>query len=190
MLGFVEALYLWELYEEAAALFPLVEGVLELGKRWITFDGRLVETRAGIAAAAAGLWEKPNATSARPAKPLSRCPTDSSWPTWTGCTPGCCWTVATPAITRVPPRCLKRRWPRTATSAYPPTRQKPNTYGVRHSPSDVATLESRSPSTERCQQRCAPSKIICTGQVRHGNENRADAEIGELAIALHMINRR
>ena len=57
MLGFVEALYLCELYEEAAALFPLVEGVLEIGKRWITFDGRLVETRAGIAAAAAGRWE-------------------------------------------------------------------------------------------------------------------------------------
>jgi tetratricopeptide (TPR) repeat protein len=57
MLGFVEALYLCELYEEAAALFPLVEGVLEIGKRWITFDGRLVETRAGIAAAAACRWE-------------------------------------------------------------------------------------------------------------------------------------
>ena len=58
MLGFVEALYLCGLYEEAAALSPLVEGVLELGKRWITFDGRLVETRAGLAAAAARRWEE------------------------------------------------------------------------------------------------------------------------------------
>jgi class 3 adenylate cyclase/tetratricopeptide (TPR) repeat protein len=57
MLGFVEALYLCELYEEAAALSPPVEGVLELGKRWITLDGRLVETRAGLVAAAARRWK-------------------------------------------------------------------------------------------------------------------------------------
>ena len=57
MLGFVEALYVCGLYEEAAALSPLVEGVLELGRRWLALDGRLVETRAGIAAAAAGRWE-------------------------------------------------------------------------------------------------------------------------------------
>jgi class 3 adenylate cyclase/tetratricopeptide (TPR) repeat protein len=57
MLGFVEALYLCGLCEEAAALAPLVEGALELGRRWIALDGRLVETRAGIAAAAAGRWE-------------------------------------------------------------------------------------------------------------------------------------
>jgi class 3 adenylate cyclase/tetratricopeptide (TPR) repeat protein len=58
MLGFVEALYLCGLYEQVAALSPLVEGVLELGKRWITFDGRLVETRAGLAAAAGRRWEE------------------------------------------------------------------------------------------------------------------------------------
>ncbi len=57
MLGFVEALYLCGLYEEAAALSPLVEGVLELGRRWLALDGRLVETRAGIVAAAARRWE-------------------------------------------------------------------------------------------------------------------------------------
>jgi class 3 adenylate cyclase/tetratricopeptide (TPR) repeat protein len=57
MLGFVEALYLCGLREQAAALSPLVEGVLELGRRWITFDGRLVETRAGLAAAAGRRWE-------------------------------------------------------------------------------------------------------------------------------------
>ncbi len=57
MLGFVEALYLCELFEEAAALSPLVEGVLKLGKRWIAFDGRLVETRAGLVAAASRRWE-------------------------------------------------------------------------------------------------------------------------------------
>ena len=58
MFGFVEALYLCELYEEAAALSTLVEGVLARGNSWITFDGRLVETRAGIAAAAARRWEE------------------------------------------------------------------------------------------------------------------------------------
>ncbi len=58
MLGFVEAFYLCGLYEQAAALAPLVEGLLELGRRWITFDGRLVETRAGLAAAAARRWDE------------------------------------------------------------------------------------------------------------------------------------
>ena len=58
MLGFVEALYLCGLYEQVAALSPLVEGLLELGKRWITFDGRLVETRAGLAAAAGRRWDE------------------------------------------------------------------------------------------------------------------------------------
>ena len=58
MLGFVEALYLCGLYEQAAALSPLVDGALELGRRWITFDGRLVETRAGLVAAAARRWDE------------------------------------------------------------------------------------------------------------------------------------
>jgi class 3 adenylate cyclase/tetratricopeptide (TPR) repeat protein len=58
MFGFVEALYLSELDEEAAALSTLVEGVLARGNSWITFDGRLVETRAGIAATAARRWEE------------------------------------------------------------------------------------------------------------------------------------
>ena len=58
MTGFVEALYLCGLHEQAAALSPLVAGLLELGKRWITFDGRLVETRAGLAAAAARRWDE------------------------------------------------------------------------------------------------------------------------------------
>jgi class 3 adenylate cyclase/tetratricopeptide (TPR) repeat protein len=58
MLGFIEALYLCGLYEQAAALSPLVDQALELGRRWITFDGRLVETRAGLAAAAARRWDE------------------------------------------------------------------------------------------------------------------------------------
>ena len=58
MLGFVEAFYVCGLYDQAAALSPLVERVLEIGKRWITFDGRLVETRAGLAAAAARQWDE------------------------------------------------------------------------------------------------------------------------------------
>ena len=58
MLGFVEALYLCDQYEEAAALSPLVEGVLELGRSWLALDGRLIETRAGLVAAAARRWER------------------------------------------------------------------------------------------------------------------------------------
>jgi tetratricopeptide (TPR) repeat protein len=58
LLNFVEAFYLCGLNEEAAALSPLVEGVLELDKRWISFDGRLAVTRAGLVAAAARRWEE------------------------------------------------------------------------------------------------------------------------------------
>jgi class 3 adenylate cyclase/tetratricopeptide (TPR) repeat protein len=58
MLGFGEALYLCGHREEAAALSPLVERVLELGSRWLALDGRLVETRAGLAAAAARRWDE------------------------------------------------------------------------------------------------------------------------------------
>ena len=58
MLGFVEAFYLCGRYEDAAALSPYVDAVIEDGRRWLTFDGRLVETRAGLAAAAARRWEE------------------------------------------------------------------------------------------------------------------------------------
>jgi hypothetical protein len=58
LLNFVEAFYLCGLHEEAAALSPHVERVLELDKRWISFDGRLAETRAGLVAAAARRWEE------------------------------------------------------------------------------------------------------------------------------------
>jgi tetratricopeptide (TPR) repeat protein len=57
LLGLVEALYLCGFSADAAALTPLVEKVLEHGPDWITFDGRLVRTRAGVAAAAGGHWE-------------------------------------------------------------------------------------------------------------------------------------
>ena len=58
MLGFVEALYLCGLHEQAVSLSPLVERALQLGRRWITFDGRLVETRAGLVAAADHRWDE------------------------------------------------------------------------------------------------------------------------------------
>jgi class 3 adenylate cyclase/tetratricopeptide (TPR) repeat protein len=58
MFGFVEALYVCGRHEQAAALAPLVERVLALGRRWITLDGRLMETRAALAAAAARRWEE------------------------------------------------------------------------------------------------------------------------------------
>ena len=57
-LNFVEAFYLCGLNKEVAALSPLVERVLELDKRWISFDGRLAVTRAGLVAAAARRWEE------------------------------------------------------------------------------------------------------------------------------------
>ena len=57
LFGLVEALYLCGFREDAASLSPLVETALELGPDWISFDGRLVRTRAGVAAAAGGRWE-------------------------------------------------------------------------------------------------------------------------------------
>jgi class 3 adenylate cyclase/tetratricopeptide (TPR) repeat protein len=55
--GLVEALYLCGFRDDAAALSPLVEKALERGPDWINFDGRLVRTRAAMAATAGGSWE-------------------------------------------------------------------------------------------------------------------------------------
>jgi len=57
LLAIVEALYLCGFRDDAAALSPLVDRALEEGPDWLSFDGRLVETRAGVAATAAGSWE-------------------------------------------------------------------------------------------------------------------------------------
>jgi class 3 adenylate cyclase/tetratricopeptide (TPR) repeat protein len=57
LFGLVEGLYLCGFSDDAAALSPLVEKALERGPDWISFDGRLVRTRAGMAAAAGGCWE-------------------------------------------------------------------------------------------------------------------------------------
>jgi tetratricopeptide (TPR) repeat protein len=57
LFGLVEALYLCGFREEAATLSPLVEKALERGPDWISFDGRLVRTRAAVAAAARSDWE-------------------------------------------------------------------------------------------------------------------------------------
>jgi class 3 adenylate cyclase/tetratricopeptide (TPR) repeat protein len=56
LFGLVEGLYLCGFRDDAAALSPLVEMALEQGPDWISFDGRLVRTRAGMAAAAGGRW--------------------------------------------------------------------------------------------------------------------------------------
>jgi tetratricopeptide (TPR) repeat protein len=58
LLNFVEAFCLCGLNEEAEALSPLLEVVLELDKRWISYDGRLARTRAGLAAVTARRWEE------------------------------------------------------------------------------------------------------------------------------------
>jgi class 3 adenylate cyclase/tetratricopeptide (TPR) repeat protein len=57
LFGLVEALYLCGFTDDAAALSPLVDNALEHGPDWINFDGRLVRTRAGVAATAGGHWE-------------------------------------------------------------------------------------------------------------------------------------
>lgn len=57
LFGLVEALYLCGFRDDAASLSPLVETALERGPDWMSFDGRLVRTRAGMAAAAGGYWE-------------------------------------------------------------------------------------------------------------------------------------
>jgi hypothetical protein len=56
LLGFVEALALAGRSDEVAALRPLLDEALTLDD-WISFDGRLVSTRALIAAAAARDWD-------------------------------------------------------------------------------------------------------------------------------------
>jgi class 3 adenylate cyclase/tetratricopeptide (TPR) repeat protein len=58
LFGFVEAFFLCGLHEQAAALSPLMARALELDTRWTTFDGGLMETHAGLVAAAAHQWEQ------------------------------------------------------------------------------------------------------------------------------------
>jgi tetratricopeptide (TPR) repeat protein len=53
LFGFTEALYLAGEGEEAAALLPLIGQALAMGHEWMALDGRLIQTRAGIGAAAA-----------------------------------------------------------------------------------------------------------------------------------------
>jgi hypothetical protein len=48
----------------------------------------------------------------------------------------------------------------------------------------------RSTSAERPEQGRAPSKIICAGEIRQRNEDRADTKICKLQIPPHMINCR
>ncbi len=54
LFGFTEAMYLSGRTEEAGAFLPLIREALDLGFEWVTFDGRLVHTRAALAAAAGG----------------------------------------------------------------------------------------------------------------------------------------
>jgi class 3 adenylate cyclase/tetratricopeptide (TPR) repeat protein len=57
LLGFVEVLHLIGRDEEAGAFLPLAEEAVGIGE-WLSFDCRLVRTRAGIAASAAGSWSE------------------------------------------------------------------------------------------------------------------------------------
>jgi class 3 adenylate cyclase/tetratricopeptide (TPR) repeat protein len=57
LLGLLEALYESGFRDEAAGLSPQVEAALRSSPDWLSWDGRLVRTRAGVAAAAAGRWD-------------------------------------------------------------------------------------------------------------------------------------
>ena len=58
LFGFTEALYLAGAREEAGAFLPLFHEALGIGIEWITFDCRLVHSRAAIAAAGAREWDE------------------------------------------------------------------------------------------------------------------------------------
>jgi hypothetical protein len=58
MLAFSEALYVAGFREEVAALSPMVERAMQIGTEWVAVEGRLRRTRAGVTAAAAGLWDE------------------------------------------------------------------------------------------------------------------------------------
>jgi hypothetical protein len=58
LFGFTQALYLAGEAEQAAALLPLITQALAMGHDWMVLDGRLIQTRAGIAAAAARRWNQ------------------------------------------------------------------------------------------------------------------------------------
>jgi predicted ATPase len=55
-LTMIEALYVCGRRSDAAALAPLAEACSRREVEWMTFDARLIRTRAGIAAAAGGRW--------------------------------------------------------------------------------------------------------------------------------------
>jgi tetratricopeptide (TPR) repeat protein len=59
LLNIVEACYLCDLYDQAASMAPLIERARELlGRSYVTHDCRLVDTSAGLAAAAARRWDE------------------------------------------------------------------------------------------------------------------------------------
>jgi class 3 adenylate cyclase/tetratricopeptide (TPR) repeat protein len=58
LFGFVEAFFLCGLHDQAAVHSPLMARALELGTRWTTFDGGLMETHAALVAAAAHRWDE------------------------------------------------------------------------------------------------------------------------------------
>jgi class 3 adenylate cyclase/tetratricopeptide (TPR) repeat protein len=61
LFGFTEALYLVGAKQQAGAFLPLIREALGQGLEWITFDCRLVHTRAALAAAGAGEWDEAEA---------------------------------------------------------------------------------------------------------------------------------
>ncbi len=130
MLGFVEALYLCGLHEEAAALSPLLERTARARQDdGLTFDGGLrgdpcrSRRRSGssVGGSRTPLRHRPRGrrTNAQPARAgrLVR-----------ACTPGCCWIAAAPATASAPPRCSRRRYRPTVPSACLPTPPRPNAY--------------------------------------------------------------
>ena len=190
MLNFVEAFYLCGLHEEAAALSPLIEGVLELDKRWISYrrpasgDPCRSRRRGGssVGGSRTPLRHRPRGRRADVQPGRAGRPMPPTRPDAVGSRrhrrPRACRRDAPGGSVRLPHlrhACLRR--------------QRRNAYAVRR-----RFRASRGPDigqlAERCQQRRTPSKIICAGQVGQRNEDRTDPKIGELPIALRMINRQ
>ena len=140
LLSFVEAFYLCGLYEQAASLSPLLEGIRRVRQEMDQpMTAGFWSTRAGLVAAAARRWEEAERHFgiAREVADTHVQPR-SSWPTFAAYTPGCCWIEAAPATTSVPPRCSRRQCRLTARLACLPTPQRRNASNVRPVPDGVA----------------------------------------------------
>jgi tetratricopeptide (TPR) repeat protein len=109
MLGFVEALYLCGLHEQAVALSRLWNGRSSLAADGSPSTAGWLRRAPDSSPQPITGGTKPNAISPLPGRPPSRCPTGWSWLTYAAWRPGCCWTAAPPVTTCSPRSCSRRR---------------------------------------------------------------------------------